>query len=467
MAEDLFIPKLGQTVEEVVLINWLVEDGAKVDFGDPVLEVETDKAIFNVEANAKGYLRIGPYQVGETLPVLTVVATIGKKDEGFSPAGQKTDQTESDQPEPVEEPAHETAQVAIEKTSEIIDDEPLREKIFVSPRAKKLALEKNVDLSKVPPTGGEGVRIIEQDVMNYLQPDFKATPIAAEIAREVGLDISTLAGSGPKGVITRGDVESAIRSQLAVPAKAPLAPVASPQINYADLRVSEVKPLASVRKVIFERMAASVHTTARVTMVTEADASNLVAFRERLKAEKAEEYGFAPGYNELLGIIVARTLRAFPYMNARLSADGSQIEYLDEVNLGIAVDTERGLLVPVVKNADQADLKTFGSRFRSLVERALSGRISPDDLMGGTFTITNLGNYDVDAFTPVINLPEVAILGIGRIQDKVVPVQGEPAIRKMITLSLVFDHRIVDGAPAARFLQKVKEVIEYPIMIFV
>ena len=202
-------------------------------------------------------------------------------------------------------------------------------------------------------------------------------------------------------------------------------------------------------------------------MVTEADASNLVAFRERLKAEKAEEYGFAPGYNELLGIIVARTLRAFPYMNARLSADGSQIEYLDEVNLGIAVDTERGLLVPVVKNADQADLKTFGSRFRSLVESALSGRISPDDLMGGTFTITNLGNYDVDAFTPVINLPEVAILGIGRIQDKVVPVQGEPAIRKMITLSLVFDHRIVDGAPAARFLQKVKEVIEYPIMIFV
>jgi len=464
MAEDLFLPKLGQTVEEVVLINWLVEDGAKVDFGDPVLEVETDKAIFNVEANAKGYVHIGPYQVGETLPVLTVVATIGKQDEGFSPSG-KSGPDESVEKEPDE--IIESAQPVMEDMKEDQADKLAREKIFVSPRAKKLAGEKGIDLAKVTPTGGKGVRVVEQDVMNFMQKATKATPIAAELAMEVGLDISDLAGSGPKGVITRSDVEDAIRRRLSSPVAASSSPAQPPQINYADLKVSEVKPLRSVRKLIFDRMSASVHTTSRVTLVTEADATSLVAFRERLKAEKSESWGFTPGYNDLIGLIVARTLRAFPYMNARLSADGSQIEHLDEINLGVAVDTERGLLVPVIKGADKKDLKDFGSDFRSMVDRALSGRISPEDLSGGTFTITNLGNFDVDAFTPVINLPEVAILGIGRIVDKVVPFQGEVAIRKLVTLSLVFDHRIIDGAPAARFMQKVKETLEYPIMIFV
>lgn len=465
MAEDLFVPQLGQTVEEVVLISWLVEDGAKVDFGDPVLEVETDKAIFNVEANAKGYIHIGPYQVGETLPVLTVVATIGKQDEGFAPSGQPSS-PETQEKEPETKTTLEPVEPDFQSAGEVKTDTSVREKTFVSPRAKKLAQEKGIDLTKVAPTGGEGVRIVEKDVLAHLQRSPKATPIAVELAREVGMDISDVAGSGPKGVITRGDVESAIRRQLSTPAAAPFAPQL-PQINYPDLKVAETKPLRSVRKVIFDRMSASVHTTSRVTLVTEVDATNLVAFRERLKAEKSEAWGFAPGYNDLIGLIVARTLRSFPYMNARLSPDGAQIELLEEVNLGVAVDTERGLLVPVIKGADQVDLQNFGTLFRSLVESALSGRISPENLTGGTFTITNLGNYDVDAFTPVINLPEVAILGIGRIIDKVVPHEGEVSIRKMLTLSLVFDHRLVDGAPAARFLQKVKQTVEYPIMIFV
>jgi pyruvate dehydrogenase E2 component (dihydrolipoamide acetyltransferase) len=217
-----------------------------------------------------------------------------------------------------------------------------------------------------------------------------------------------------------------------------------------------------VRKIIFDRMGASVHTTARVTLFTEADATDLVALRERLKAEKAEAWGFAPGYNELLGMIVARTLPEFPYMNARISQDGAAIEHLAEINLGIAMDTARGLLVPVIKGADQLNLQSFGKEFRQHAAGAQSGQLHPDDLVGGTFTITNLGNLDVDGFTPVINLPEAAILGIGRIQDKVIPVDGEIKIRKMITLSLVFDHRIIDGAPAARFLQKVKYYIEHP-----
>ncbi len=465
MSEDVFVPKLGQTVEEVVLIGWLVEDGAKVDFGDPVLEVETDKAIFNVEANAKGFIHFGPVEMGATVPVLTVVATIGKQDEGFSPGGEEKP-SELDQVE--EALVEKRVEIAERVKKEVIPAAHAPEgkkKVFASPRAKRLARQNQVDLAKVVPTGGEGIRVVEGDVIAYLGQKPKATPIAAELASEVGLDISEVVGTGKKGTVTRTDVEGAIREKLAMPSAAPMTPPA--QINYADIKIAEVKPLRSVRKLIFDRMSNSVHTTSRVTLVTEADATDLVTFREKLKVEKTDAWGFTPGYNDLLGVIVARTLRSYPYMNARLSEDGKAIEILEDINLGMAVDTERGLLVPVIRNADQADLQAFGARFRELVEAAQSGRISPEDLSGGTFTITNLGNYDVDAFTPVINLPEIAILGIGRIVDKVVPYQDKIQVRKVVTLSLVFDHRLVDGAPAARFLQKVKETIEYPIMIFV
>jgi len=461
MSEDLFIPKLGQTVEEVVLLNWLVEDGSKVDFGDPVLEVETDKAVFNVEANAKGYIHIGPHEMGETLPVLTVVATIGKKDEGFAPAEHKAAVEKEEQP--VEKVAQEVQPVEDESVDE--GDIEKREKTFASPRARKLARKKQVDLTRVTPTGGDGIRIVEQDVVNYLKQAAKATPVASQLAEHVGLDLHGVEGTGPKGAITRADVESAIRHNLTSPSKADAGPAVD--IKYTEIDIAESKPLLSVRKLIFDRMSTSDQLTARVTLVTEADATDLVRLREKLKADKAEVWGFSPGYNELIGIIVARTLREFPFMNARLSEDGTRFDLLSEINLGVAVDTERGLVVPVIKGADKLDLESFGKRFRELISFIQSGKIMPEDLSGGTFTITNLGNFDVDAFTPVINLPEVGILGVGRINEKVIPYEGEIKVRKMITLSLVFDHRLVDGAPAARFLQRLKEYIEYPIMIFV
>lgn len=461
MAEDLFIPKFGQTVDEVVLINWLVEDGAKVDFGDPVLEVETDKAIFTVEANGKGIIRFGPYKMGETVPILTVVATIGKASESFSPSSETLIEGEEPETEKVsEEP--ETA-VAIEPPKESLT--PAREKVFASPRAKKLAREEGVDISRITPTGGEGVRIVEQDVRDFLQQTQpKATPVAAGLANEVGLSLLDIVGSGIKGLITRDDVIRVIRERLQETPKTTT--LSAPTKELPKLSVKEAIPLKSVRKLIFDRMGNSVHTTARVTLVTEIDATGLVAMRQRYKAEKTKEWGFTPGFNELIGSLVARTLPEFPFMNARVGADEQSIEHLADVNLGIAVDTERGLVVPSIKNADKIDLYKFGTIFRQLIDRAESARFMPGDLEGSTFTITNLGGFEVDAFTPVINLPEAAILGIGRIHDKVVAINGEIAVRKMMTLSLVFDHRIIDGAPAARFLQKVKQNIENPNLIF-
>jgi pyruvate dehydrogenase E2 component (dihydrolipoamide acetyltransferase) len=457
MAEDLFLPKLGQTVEEVVLINWLVEDGTKVDFGDPVLEVETDKAVFNVEANAKGTIHFGPYKMGETLPVLTVVATIGKPDEGFNPRGKVLDaKAESEQ-----ETTKITSETLEPKTTIEEKTAPIREKVFASPRARKLAREEQVSLADISPTGGEGVRVVEQDVLDYLQQaQPNATPVAAGLAKEVGLPLSGIIGTGPKGIISRDDVIQAIREKLKTAQTA--AVTTSPSRAVDKVEVKESVPLRSVRKLIYERMDESVHTTARVTLVTEIDVTGLVNLREKLKSTKAPAWGFTPGYNELIGVTVSRTLPEFPFMNARVSADEGSIEHLAEVNLGVAVDTERGLVVPVVKDADRLDLQQFGTIFRQLVERAVSGRMMPEDLEGGTFTITNLGNFEVDAFTPVINLPQAAILGIGRIQEKVVPIEGQVKIRKMMTLSLVFDHRIIDGAPAARFLQQLKQNLESP-----
>jgi pyruvate dehydrogenase E2 component (dihydrolipoamide acetyltransferase) len=436
---------LGQTVEEVTLIKWLVEDGAQVKQGQEILEVETDKAVFPVEAIANGYLHIGPYKEGDVVPVLEVVAIIGKAEDKFEVKGEAAPKAEQAPAEPPSTAPATQAQATLKEAEE-------EGRVFASPRARKTAAEKGVNLARVTPTGGGGVRVAERDVLSYLHSRPKATPVAQKMASEAGLDLGELAGTGPGGKITKEDVESAL--------KAPVGPPPEPPPALPEVEVLERVPLKGVRSIIAERMATSVHTSARVTLMMEVDATHFVDMRERLKARVTDEWGFAPGYNDLLAKIVATALRKFPTMNARLAADA--IEVLAPVNMGMAVDTERGLLVPVIRNADQKSLRQFGAEFRQLAEGARTGRISPDALTGGTFTITNLGMYDVDAFTPVINLPEAAILGVGRIAEKAVVRDGAIVARHMWTLSLVFDHRLVDGAPAARFLQYIKDLIEEP-----
>ena len=461
MAEEFFIPQLGQTVEQVTLVKWLVSDGAKVSQGQEVMEVETDKAIFPVEANAKGYIHIGPYKEGDVIPVLTVVAMIGKPEDRFQVAGKQAarEQVESNQGA--------SKQIAGGKEGDFQSaTAPVAVSTqFASPRARKLAAEKKIDLAQVSPTGYGGVRVVERDVVAHPSQAPKATPVAQRMAADSGVDLRTLTGTGPGGRIVKEDVTRAAQPAPLV-ASAPRVADAPPFVRPVPLTAAEVIeriPLKGVRGIIVERMGHSVHTTARVTLFMEADATEFVAARERLKAEVAEVWGFAPGYNDLLAKIVAAALRQFPYMNARLAPDA--IEIMSHVNIGMAVDTERGLLVPVIRDVDQKNLRQFGEEFRSLAKKARSGRSLPDDLSGGTFTITNLGMYDVDAFTPVINLPEAAILGVGRIAPKPVARDDQVVIRQMWTLSLVFDHRLVDGAPAARFMQYIKQLIEEPYLL--
>lgn len=223
--------------------------------------------------------------------------------------------------------------------------------------------------------------------------------------------------------------------------------------------------MSGVRAVVARRMHAGHSETAPVTLTMEVDATDLVQVRERLKASLADKLGFSIGYNDLLIKVVARALRDFPYMNTRL--DGDTIHQLDEVHVALAVDTERGLLVPVVRDADRKGMAEFAAELRGVIGRAREGTALPDELSGSTFTITNLGMFEIDAFTPIINLPEAAILGVGRIKDCAAVVDGEIAVRKMMWLSLTFDHRLVDGAPAAHFLQRIKQYIEEPYLLLV
>ena len=447
MITEVILPKLGQTMDEGAIVEWLKSEGDAVQRGDVLFSVESDKAVLEVESTTRGFLRQILVPSGQVVPVLTPVAIITRQADEDISGYQAGDVTEEPAP-------------AVDKEPQPVTAEPKPTpghtgRIFASPRARKAAREKGVDLSQVTGTGPNG-RIVEKDVLAALDAQPKATPMAVKTAAAAGIDLATVEGTGVGGRITKADVQAVLAPPAPVPA------VAAP----SDAAVAaETEAMTGLRRIVAERMSASSTQTARVTLITEADATAFVAARESLKASVTDEWGFAPGFNDLLALIVARALSEFPYMNARLSDDGTSIERLPFVNLGMAVDTERGLLVPVIRDADQKGLRAFGTEFRTLVERARTSRSLPDDLTGGSFTITNLGMYDVDAFTPIINLPEAAILGVGRIQPKAVIVGGEVVARQMWTLSLAFDHRLVDGAPAARFLQRIKHLVENPYLL--
>jgi pyruvate dehydrogenase E2 component (dihydrolipoamide acetyltransferase) len=429
--KEVILPKLGQTMEFGTIIEWLKQEGDPVQRGEVLFTVESDKATLEVESPTKGYLRKILVPAGEEKPVLIPVALITKTlDEDIS--GYREAPTAS-------------------QTSEISEiSEVSRERIFSSPRARKLAREKGVDLALVAGSGPNG-RIVERDVVAYLESAPKATPVAQRVAERAGVDLREIQGTGPGGRITKTDVEGAV------------APAPSVSAVAATLTAAAEVPMSGVRAVIARRMHAGHSETAPVTLTMEVDATDLVQIRERLKASLADELGFSLGYNDLLIKVVARALREFPYMNARL--EGDTIYQLDEVHVALAVDTERGLLVPVVRDADRKGLAEVAAELRDVIERARAGTALPDELSGSTFTITNLGMFEVDAFTPIINLPEAAILGVGRIKECAAVVGGEIIVRKVMWLSLTFDHRLVDGAPAARFLQRIKQYVEEPYLL--
>jgi pyruvate dehydrogenase E2 component (dihydrolipoamide acetyltransferase) len=280
----------------------------------------------------------------------------------------------------------------------------------------------------------------------------KISPVAKKLAQEHGIDVATLSGTGPEGRIVREDVERAIAAESREPRAA--------SREKAGV-IPESIPLTGVRKVIFDRMGQSWREAARVTLFADADMTEMTRLREAKGAEWERRFGIKVSYSDLIHMAVARALREEPRINCRL--DGQAVRVRKEVNLSVAVDLGEGLVVVVIKDADRKSLGDLAKAARDLAERARAGKLSPDDMADGTFTVTNLGGLGVEAFTPIINLPQAGILGIGKIMEKPVVLGGGIHIRSMLTLSLVFDHRLLDGAPAAKFLAKVKALLEQPV----
>ena len=455
MAVELRMLQMDQTMTKGKIGKWLVKEGDTVTQGQPLLEIETDKVVHEQESPTDGVIAQLFAEEGANVPVNALLAIIGAP--GEEVARVEVDTGTEQQQEPEQEEPEQPAQPKATPSTPTVAPK-------ASPAARQLAEKLAIDLTEVK-ASGPGGRILESDVQRYIDlrepvpaptetTRLKASPLARRLAKEHGVDLSSIAGSGPDGRVVRDDVLQASETAVETPI------VETPAIQQA----TEVIPMDGIREIIAERMTLSVQTNASVTLHTEVDATAFVELRGMLN-DKLQAREVSITYTDLLVKVVANALREHPRLNATLTDEG--IHLLPEVNIGVAVALEDGLVVPVVQNADKERLSEISAQVRSFAERARNNQLTPGELQGGTFTITNLGNFGIDAFTPIINPPESAILGVGRILKKPVVHEDEIVVRSMLTLSLTFDHRVIDGAPAAQFLQTVSNYIQDPYLLLV
>jgi pyruvate dehydrogenase E2 component (dihydrolipoamide acetyltransferase) len=435
MATLIPLPKLGNTVESSIIVRWIKGVGETVAVGDPLCEVETDKATMEVESPASGVLLAQLFQPGDDVPVLTNIAVVGASGEDIT---RLLGSTAVPSPAPqAATPAAESKPAATLPANGTAANEDVL--IRISPRARKLAERKSLSLDGIAGSGPEG-RIIERDIEAALSRAAKLTPLAQSMIDKGGFS----APEGASGRITTKDL---------LPTSAPL--TVAPAAAQPD--AIEVIPLKGARKVIAQRMLESLQTTAQLTLNRTADATALLDFRKRLKAS-APEFGLqSVTINDLILFAVARTLTHFPELNSLFVENA--IHQYRAVHLGVAVDTARGLIVPVVRSADALSLRDLSNEAHRLATACQEGRVSPDELTGGTFSVTNLGSLGIESFTPVLNPPQVAILGVGSVDLKAVQVGDVVQFIPHIALSLTINHQIVDGAPGARFLQALAQNI--------
>jgi len=433
---DIVMPPLSQTSDTLILTAWLKKVGDPVIKGEALFEVETDKAVLTVEAPASGILQALLVEPGSEVAIKSTIGTIA------TTVGEAV-------------PANGHAAPAAPPT-----------RILASPRARGLAEKEGVPLAAIGQATGAGGLIVERDVRAYLAarrtappPPLvtgktaapPATPVARRMAEHAGLDLASVPAATPGAVIKRADVAAALQQQQTAEA--------APATNMPPASASRRVPLSPTRLTIARRLQHNQQTAVPVTLTRDTDATELVALRERLLADLAGQ-DVRPTYTDFLVSIVARCLPRHPHFNATF--DGEALEVFEAVHLGLAVDTERGLLVPVLRDVAHLGLTALAQARTALVKRTIAGTVTPSELAGGTFTLTNLGAQGVDAFTPLLNPPQVAILGIGRIRPVALPVGGVLAARQAMCLSLTFDHRAVDGAPAARLLSDIAGLIEHP-----
>jgi pyruvate dehydrogenase E2 component (dihydrolipoamide acetyltransferase) len=444
MPTTVTMPVLGLTMEEGTIAEWLKREGDVVVKDEPLFTVETDKAVVEVPAPASGVLRAILLQPGETAPIRAPIAEIADAAAvASSPTAVGEDPRRGDEGLPRSEervllgdrPSPGRNAFGSRPPSPVATGEDGRR--FVSPRARLRARELGVDLRRVTGTGFQG-RVIERDVL-AAGPARRvvATPLAQRVAADRGVAIEEIAGSGPGGRVTRDDVLAAL------PSNAPA-------------------PLSRMRRLTAERMAASARSVARVTLFLDADLDEAARFRAQLAPEFARLGVPKLPWDALIAKAVGMALAEHPALNASW-VEGEGIRRHAGVHVGVATALDpEGLIVPVLRDADRRPLRELTSDLLALVEKARAGRLGPAEIGGSTFTITNLGAYRIEAFTPIVNPPEAAILGVGRIAEKPAVVEGQLSVRTRSMLSLSFDHRVVDGAPAAAFFERLAQILERP-----
>lgn len=454
MATDVILPALGMSQDTGKIVQWLKAEGQHVAKGEPVVEIETDKATVEIEASADGVLARVSAAAGDDIPVGQVIAVIlapgeidkqantgtGAKDRAV--AGGNTTGTDTTNRVPA------TA---------------------ASPLASRIAAEHNVDLSLVKSSGR---RVQKADVLSYLQNQENAnagagtpstasvaarltmaSPKARRLALEQGKDLATIKGSGPEGAVLAADVLAAQAAQAMAEV------VATPQmpVAMANGAIESDVAVSNIWRIMAERTTQGWTSIPHFYLVREVNASHLISWRAQVLKRSAEKVTFT----DLLVKIVAAALRMHPRVNA--SWHDGKIMLKQTVNVGLAVAVEEGLVVPVISQADTLGLSEIARRRMDLVAKAQAGKLRPQDISDGTFTISNLGMYNVDAFNAIINAPQAAILAVGRIAERVVPVNGQPAVQPMMVLTLSCDHRAVDGARGAQFLDTIATLVEEPL----
>lgn len=448
MASEVLMPRQGNTVESCIILSWKKKEGEHVEQGEVLCEVETDKATFEVEAPTAGTVLKVLHPEGADVPVLELIAVIGEANEDISAivakqkdgAGRDGSAQESTEPA-VEAPSSASEPPAVEAAAAATGTAVVATNGAASPRARNLAEAKGLNLDGIRGSGPGG-RVIERDVQAVLGDAPELTPAAIAALKASGKERPTQ-GSGLGGRVTAADVASA-----ATAAERVAAPETGPA---AGIGPSRELPVQGIRKRVAERMLGSLQNTAQVSLFMPADARELRAYRRRLKSAGSDSGLAGINLNDMVLYAVSRTLVVYPELNAHFLGD--KIVQFERVHLGFAVDTPRGLMVPVIKNADQLSLKEISIEAKRLAAACMNGKASSNDLSGGTFTVSNLGALGIEYFTPVLNPPQVGIVGVGSVSLKPVETEGAPEFIPHLSLSLTVDHQAVDGAPAARFLR--------------
>ncbi|MEM6282115.1 MAG: dihydrolipoamide acetyltransferase family protein [Chloroflexota bacterium] len=444
MAKEVIMPALGMSQDTGRLIAWLKSEGDTVEKGDPIMEVETDKTTVEVEANAKGVLGGISAAAGEDVPVGQVIAYILAPGEsapsgGNAPAPQTV----------TESPLQKTA------TTNGAGAKP------VTPVAQRVADAHGVDLSQV---AAAGKKVTRSDVEAYISGNTNglpqrggvvlASPKARRLAQEKGFDLRQITGSGPDGAVIAADVLAYVPPAATVQTThVPTEPAPAPATVTGEVQTG------TMWKRMAQRLTQSWQTVPHFYLKREVDATAFVEWRTGLKARSSTKIT----YTDLLVKAVAHALRQNPYVNGQWNGEG--VVFNEDVNVGLAVAVEQGLLVPVIHHADAIGTVQIAERRAEIVQRALDSKLKPHDLQGGTFTISNLGMFGIDNFNAIVNPPQAAILAVGTIGERAIPVNGEIVIQPMMTLSLSCDHRAVDGARGAKFLDTLAQAMENPLSL--